>query len=106
MVSTMEPSVLRPVCMPCDCCYCFLLTHGLVLLCSAHPVVPNFAELDPYYILHYTYGDDYTLEGAFTPGKVCCQTPAACPPGILKPDCGTFGSLTTLERLLHIAHEK
>ena len=28
------------------------------------------AELDPYYILHYTYGDDYTLEGAFTPGKV------------------------------------
>ena len=30
------------------------------------------AELDPYYILHYTYGDDYTLEGVFTPGKVCC----------------------------------
>lgn len=28
------------------------------------------AELEPYYILHFTYGDDYTLEGEFTPGKV------------------------------------
>ncbi len=28
------------------------------------------AELEPYYILHYTYGDDYTLDGMFTPGKV------------------------------------
>lgn len=26
-------------------------------------------KLDPYYILHYTYGNDYTLEGVFTPGK-------------------------------------
>lgn len=26
-------------------------------------------RLDPYYILHYTYGNDYTLEGVFTPGK-------------------------------------
>lgn len=23
----------------------------------------------PYYILHYTYGMDYTLDGEFTPGK-------------------------------------
>ena len=26
-------------------------------------------KLDQYYILHYTYGNDYTLEGVFTPGK-------------------------------------
>lgn len=28
------------------------------------------AEMDPYYILHYTYGNDYTLKGEFTPGKI------------------------------------
>ncbi|KAL0032623.1 hypothetical protein WJX77_011236 [Trebouxia sp. C0004] len=27
-------------------------------------------KLDPYYLLHYTYGNDYTLEGEFTPGKI------------------------------------
>eukprot|EP00884_Botryococcus_braunii_P021976 jgi/Botrbrau1/8462/Bobra.0237s0079.1 len=26
-------------------------------------------DMDPYYILHYTYGMDYTLDGVFTPGK-------------------------------------
>ncbi len=26
-------------------------------------------KLSPYYLLHYTYGNDYTLEGVFTPGK-------------------------------------
>ena len=26
-------------------------------------------KLEPYYLLHYTYGNDYTLEGEFTPGK-------------------------------------
>jgi hypothetical protein len=25
--------------------------------------------MDPYYILHYTYGMDYTKDGVFTPGK-------------------------------------
>jgi hydroxyproline O-arabinosyltransferase len=25
-------------------------------------------KLAPFYILHYTYGMDYTLEGKFTPG--------------------------------------
>merc|ERR550532_827762 len=30
---------------------------------------PWDTELDPYYILHYTYGMDYTKEGVFTPGK-------------------------------------
>lgn len=27
-------------------------------------------KMDPYYLLHYTYGNDYTLEGVFTPGKI------------------------------------
>lgn len=27
-------------------------------------------KLEPYYVLHYTYGMDYTLEGVFTPGKI------------------------------------
>lgn len=27
-------------------------------------------KMDPYYLLHYTYGNDYTLEGTFTPGKI------------------------------------
>ena len=27
-------------------------------------------KLSPYYLLHYTYGNDYTLEGVFTPGKI------------------------------------
>ena len=27
-------------------------------------------KLEPYYLLHYTYGMDYTLEGVFTPGKI------------------------------------
>jgi hypothetical protein len=47
-------------------------------LCVLHFADPllHDAELDPYYILHYTYGDDYNLEGAFTPGKVCSQPPA------------------------------
>lgn len=25
--------------------------------------------MDPFYLLHYTYGMDYTKEGKFTPGK-------------------------------------
>ena len=25
--------------------------------------------MDPFYIMHYTYGMDYTKEGTFTPGK-------------------------------------
>ena len=27
-------------------------------------------KLEPFYLLHYTYGMDYTLEGVFTPGKI------------------------------------
>lgn len=30
---------------------------------------PWDTKLEPYYILHYTYGMDYTLDGKFTPGK-------------------------------------
>ena len=30
---------------------------------------PWDTQLWPYYLLHYTYGMDYTLEGEFTPGK-------------------------------------
>ena len=30
---------------------------------------PYDEKLAPFYILHYTYGMDYTLEGVFTPGK-------------------------------------
>ena len=26
-------------------------------------------KLSPFYIIHYTYGMDYTLEGVFTPGE-------------------------------------
>lgn len=29
----------------------------------------DMAPGKPFYILHYTYGMDYTLEGVFTPGK-------------------------------------
>lgn len=29
----------------------------------------NITESRPFYILHYTYGMDYTLSGNFTPGK-------------------------------------
>lgn len=30
---------------------------------------PYDEKMDPFYILHYTYGMDYTLEGVFTPGE-------------------------------------
>lgn len=45
-----------------------------ILNVDLHPKMmgqpPWDTELDPYYILHYTYGCDYTLQGKFTPGKV------------------------------------
>jgi len=30
---------------------------------------PWDTEIEPYYIMHFTYGMDYTLDGVFTPGK-------------------------------------
>ena len=46
---------------------------------------PWDTQLWPYYLLHYTYGMDYTLEGEFTPGKYGAwrfdkRTYAAMPP--------------------------
>ncbi|KAL4519320.1 hypothetical protein Ndes2526A_g00413 [Nannochloris sp. 'desiccata'] len=40
---------------------------GLHIKLMSQP--PFDTTLDPYYILHYTYGMDYTLDGVFTPGK-------------------------------------
>ena len=40
---------------------------GLHLKMMSQP--PFDTELAPYYLLHYTYGNDYTKEGVFTPGK-------------------------------------
>lgn len=40
---------------------------GLHLKMMSQP--PWDEKLEPYYILHYTYGMDYTLAGEFTPGK-------------------------------------
>lgn len=31
---------------------------------------PYDEKLAPFFLLHYTYGMDYTLEGVFTPGEV------------------------------------
>jgi hydroxyproline O-arabinosyltransferase len=54
-----------------------LYNHGigpvsLHLELAAQPPWDTEMELNgiPYYILHYTYGMDYTLEGEFTPGKI------------------------------------
>jgi len=44
----------------------------LVLHLMAQPPWDARMELSankPFYILHYTYGNDYTLDGKFTPGK-------------------------------------
>ncbi len=30
---------------------------------------PSHAEMEPFYLLHFTYGMDYTKRGVFTPGK-------------------------------------
>lgn len=54
------------------------LSSSVCNRCSLLTQCCHDAELDPYYILHYTYGDDYTLEGAFTPGKVRCQSKLHC----------------------------
>lgn len=48
---------------------------------------PYDDKLAPFYILHYTYGMDYTLQGEFTPGErrdwggspMCAATCAALP---------------------------
>ena len=44
---------------------------GLHLELASQPPWDTEMHLNgiPYYILHYTYGMDYTLEGEFTPGK-------------------------------------
>ncbi|GAB4823622.1 hypothetical protein N2152v2_010668 [Parachlorella kessleri] len=41
---------------------------GRVLLMMGQP--PFDSKLDLYYILHYTYGNDFNMDGAFTPGKI------------------------------------
>jgi hydroxyproline O-arabinosyltransferase len=33
------------------------------------PPVDVAAEMEPFYLLHFTYGMDYTRKGVFTPGK-------------------------------------
>jgi len=50
---------------------CYILGVGpmdLHLKMMAQP--PWDEQLDAYFLLHYTYGMDYTLEGDFTPGKI------------------------------------
>lgn len=44
---------------------------ALHLELASQPPWDTAMHLDgvPYYILHYTYGMDYTLDGVFTPGK-------------------------------------
>jgi hydroxyproline O-arabinosyltransferase len=44
---------------------------GLHLELASQPPWDTTMDINglPYYILHYTYGMDYTLEGVFTPGK-------------------------------------
>lgn len=68
-------------------------------------------KLDPYYILHYTYGNDYTLEGVFTPGKYGAwrfdkRTYAAKPPprNLGAPPAGMQNELVSLMPLLVDVH--
>mmetsp|Transcript_9245 Transcript_9245/g.15859 ORF Transcript_9245/g.15859 Transcript_9245/m.15859 type:complete len:123 (-) Transcript_9245:130-498(-) len=42
--------------------------HDLVPELQAQP--PWDTTLDGFYIIHYTYGNDYTKDGVFTPGKI------------------------------------
>jgi hypothetical protein len=44
------------------------LSHDLHPRLAAQP--PWDTELKDFLILHYTYGNDYTLDGVFTPGKI------------------------------------
>lgn len=44
------------------------VAHDLFPKLAAQP--PWDTKLDGFYILHYTYGNDYTLDGVFTPGKI------------------------------------
>ncbi|KFM22371.1 hypothetical protein F751_0081 [Auxenochlorella protothecoides] len=46
----------------------FLKARGPCGVMTSQP--PWDSSMDPYYILHYTYGMDYTKEGVFTPGKI------------------------------------
>jgi hydroxyproline O-arabinosyltransferase len=45
---------------------------GLHLELASQPPWDTMMDYEgfPYYILHYTYGMDYTLTGEFTPGKI------------------------------------
>ena len=49
-----------------------VLPVSLHLELAAQPPWDTTMDMNgiPYYILHYTYGNDYTLEGEFTPGKI------------------------------------
>jgi hypothetical protein len=44
------------------------ISHDLHPRLAAQP--PWDTELKDFLIIHYTYGNDYTLEGVFTPGKI------------------------------------
>jgi hypothetical protein len=37
--------------------------------CSLNTATPLPVEMEPFYLLHFTYGMDYTRKGVFTPGK-------------------------------------
>lgn len=44
------------------------VSHDLFPKLAAQP--PWDTKLTGFYILHYTYGNDYTMDGVFTPGKI------------------------------------
>lgn len=80
-------------CPPVVCTHTGVRHVDLVLHLMAQP--PWDARMDlsankPFYILHYTYGNDYTLDGKFTPGARPHSTRrTAMPSAALKPGQGS-----------------
>ena len=60
------PPPSHPLLSPCSCYKVGIKHIDLHLKMMSQP--PYDTKLAPYYILHYTYGMDYTLQGEFTPG--------------------------------------